>query len=146
MLASTRLDGPGWVQGLFCRQTARLKRLAKFLLFHNNGMMEENEVIKGLAALAQPLRLQVFRALVVVGEAGLTPGAIHEALGTPPATLSFHLKELVNAGLVTQERASRNLIYRANYERMNGLLSYLTQNCCQGAECAVDGDATSCAC
>jgi ArsR family transcriptional regulator len=108
--------------------------------------MEENDVIKGLAALAQPLRLQVFRALVVVGDAGLTPGAIHEALGTPPATLSFHLKELVNAGLVTQERASRNLIYRANYERMNGLLGYLTKNCCQGAACAVEDSATSCAC
>lgn len=108
--------------------------------------MEEQEVIKGLAALAQPLRLQVFRALVVVGESGLTPGAIHEALGTPPATLSFHLKELVNAGLVTQERASRNLIYRANYERMNALLGYLTLNCCQGEVCAVGNDAASCAC
>lgn len=108
--------------------------------------MEENEVIKGLAALAQPLRLQVFRALVVVGEPGLTPGAIHEALGTPPATLSFHLKELVNAGLVTQERASRNLIYRANYERMNGLLAYLTDNCCHGAACAVESTTTPCGC
>lgn len=106
--------------------------------------MEENEVIRGLAALAQPLRLQVFRALVVVGEPGLTPGAIQEALGVAPATLSFHLKELVNAGLVTQERASRNLIYRASYERMNGLLAYLTENCCQGADCGVQGGATSC--
>jgi len=108
--------------------------------------MEENEVIKSLAALAQPLRLQVFRALVVVGDAGLTPGAINEALGTPPATLSFHLKELVNAGLVTQERASRNLIYRANYEHMNGLLAYLTRNCCQGEACAVDCRPAACAC
>lgn len=108
--------------------------------------MEESDVIKGLAALAQPLRLQVFRALVVVGESGLTPGAIHEALAVAPATLSFHLKELVHAGLVTQERASRNLIYRANYERMNGLLGYLTENCCQGAACAVDGSATPCGC
>lgn len=97
--------------------------------------MEEQDVIKALAALAQPLRLQVFRALVVVGEAGLTPGAIQEALGVPAATLSFHLKELVNAGLVTQERASRNLIYRAAYERMSALLGYLTENCCQGAAC-----------
>jgi len=108
--------------------------------------MEDTEVIKGLAALAQPLRLQVFRALVVVGDAGLTPGAIHDALGTPPATLSFHLKELVNAGLVTQERASRNLIYRANYDRMNALLGYLTLNCCQGEACAVETSSTSCAC
>lgn len=108
--------------------------------------MESEEVIKGLAALAQPLRLQVFRALVVVGDAGLTPGAIHEALGTPSATLSFHLKELVSAGLVTQERASRNLIYRANYERMNALLGYLTQNCCQGKDCAVEGSSAPCTC
>lgn len=108
--------------------------------------MEENEVIKGLAALAQPLRLQVFRALVVVGDAGLTPGAIQEALGVAPATLSFHLKELVNAGLVTQERASRNLIYRAHYDQMNSLLAYLTQNCCQGDACAVESSSASCGC
>jgi ArsR family transcriptional regulator, arsenate/arsenite/antimonite-responsive transcriptional repressor len=108
--------------------------------------MEETEVIRGLAALAQPLRLQVFRALVVVGEAGLTPGAIQEALGVAPATLSFHLKELVGAGLVTQERASRNLIYRAHYEHMNALLAYLTQNCCHGADCAVQSSPASCAC
>jgi ArsR family transcriptional regulator len=108
--------------------------------------MEESDVIKSLAALAQPLRLQVFRALVVVGDAGLTPGAIQEALGVAPATLSFHLKELVNAGLVTQERASRNLIYRAHYERMNAVLGYLTENCCQGAGCAVEDGNTSCAC
>jgi len=106
--------------------------------------MEESEVIKGLAALAQPLRLQVFRALVVVGEAGLTPGAIQEALGVAPATLSFHLKELVNAGLVTQQRASRNLIYRANYACMDDLLGYLTDNCCQGAACAVQPGGACC--
>ena len=104
----------------------------------------EQFVIRALAALAQPLRLQVFRALVVVGDAGLTPGAIQEGLGVAPATLSFHLKELVNAGLVTQERASRNLIYRAHYEQMNSLLGYLTQNCCQGATCAVPSSAASC--
>jgi len=106
--------------------------------------MDEQTVVKSLAALAQPLRLQVFRALVVVGDAGLTPGAMQEGLGVAPATLSFHLKELVNAGLVTQERASRNLIYRANYERMNGLLGYLTENCCQGAECAIESGSTPC--
>ncbi len=99
--------------------------------------MDEQDVIKALAALAQPVRLKVFRALVVTGEAGLTPGTMAEALGMPANTLSFHLKELVNAGLVTQERSSRNLIYRAAYERMNGVLGYLTENCCQGASCAV---------
>ncbi|ANH68249.1 helix-turn-helix transcriptional regulator [Mitsuaria sp. 7] len=108
--------------------------------------MEENEVVKALGALAQPLRLQVFRALVVVGQSGLTPGAIQEALGVPAATLSFHLKELVASGLVTQERASRNLIYRAAYDQMNALLGYLTKNCCQGDACAVDNDPAKCGC
>jgi ArsR family transcriptional regulator, arsenate/arsenite/antimonite-responsive transcriptional repressor len=104
--------------------------------------MESKDVIKALAALAQPLRLQVFRALVVVGQQGLTPGAMQEALGVAPATLSFHLKELVNAGLVTQERASRNLIYRAAYAQMNGVLAYLTENCCQGSDCAIESSTT----
>lgn len=99
--------------------------------------MDEQDVIKALAALAQPVRLKVFRALVVTGEAGLTPGTMAEGLDMPANTLSFHLKELVNAGLVTQERSSRNLIYRAAYERMNAVLGYLTENCCQGAGCAV---------
>ena len=109
--------------------------------------MLEFEVIKSLTALAHPLRLQVFRALVVKGADGLTPGVIQEALGVPPATLSFHLKELTASGLVTQERASRNLIYRAAYEHMNGLLAYLTQNCCQGADCGVETTAsTACDC
>lgn len=107
--------------------------------------MEESDVIKALAALAQPLRLQVFRALVVAGPAGMTPGTMAEGLGVPSTTLSFHLKELVNAGLVTQERASRNLIYRAAYERMSLLLGYLTDNCCAGAACATD-TAASCKC
>jgi DNA-binding transcriptional ArsR family regulator len=107
--------------------------------------MEENDVVKALAALAQPVRLRVFRALVVVGKKGLTPGTMGEALGVPAATLSFHLKELVHAGLVTQERASRHLIYRAAYDRMNALLGYLTENCCQGDPCVQAADA-ACAC
>ena len=97
--------------------------------------MDEQDVVKALAALAQPVRLKVFRALVVTGEAGLTPGTMAEGLEIPANTLSFHLKELVNAGLVTQERASRNLIYRAAYARMDALLGYLTENCCLGNAC-----------
>lgn len=108
--------------------------------------MDEQDVVKALAALAQPVRLKVFRALVVTGEAGLTPGTMAEALDMPANTLSFHLKELVNAGLVTQERASRNLIYRAAYPRMNALLGYLTENCCQGASCAVPAPSSSTSC
>jgi len=108
-------------------------------------MMEETEVIRSLAALAQPVRLQVFRALVVNGRAGLTPGTIAEALDIPPNTLSFHLKELTNAGLVTQERSSRNIIYRASFDRMNALLGYLTDNCCQGSACVVT-EVSACSC
>ena len=106
--------------------------------------MEESDVLRSLAALAQPVRLQVFRALVVRGATGLTPGTIAEALNIPANTLSFHLKELTHAGLVTQERSSRHIIYRAAFDRMNGLLAYLTENCCQGAECAVEAAADSC--
>lgn len=105
--------------------------------------MEETEVVRSLAALAHPSRLQVFRALVVVGQAGLTPGTMAQALAMPAATLSFHLKELVNAGLVAQERAGRNLVYRAAYERMNAVLGYLTAHCCQGAQC-LDPAAAGC--
>ena len=101
-------------------------------------MVDTNDVVRSLAALAQPVRLQVFRALVVSGQAGLTPGTMAEALDIPPNTLSFHLKELSHAGLVTQERSSRHIIYRAAYDRMNELLGYLTENCCAGAACAVD--------
>lgn len=105
--------------------------------------MEESDVVRALAALAQPVRLQLFRALVVTGPQGLTPGTMAEGLGISPSALSFHLKELLHAGLVTQERASRNLIYRAAFDRMNGLLAYLTDNCCQGASCAATADAAA---
>ena len=94
--------------------------------------------VRALAALAQPLRLQVFRALVVAGPQGLTPGAMSDGTGVPPNTLSFHLKELAHAGLVSQQREGRFLIYRANFEQMNGLLAYLTENCCQGKACLPD--------
>src|SRR5450432_642491 len=106
--------------------------------------MDATEVVQSLGALAQPVRLQVFRALVVRGNTGLTPGAMAEGLGIPANTLSFHLKELTHAGLVTQERSSRNIIYRAAYERMNALLGYLTENCCQGAACAPEAATASC--
>jgi DNA-binding transcriptional ArsR family regulator len=104
------------------------------------------DVVRSLGALAQPVRLQVFRALVVAGNSGMTPGTMAEGLGVPPNTLSFHLKELTSAGLVTQERASRNIIYRAAFDRMNALLAYLTDNCCQGAACSVEPKGAACAC
>ena len=105
--------------------------------------MEESDAVRSLAALAQGARLRVFRALVIAGSRGMTPGVMAEGSGIPPATLSFHLKELMNAGLVTQERQGRNLIYRASFDRMNALLGYLTENCCQGERCAVDAGSCS---
>lgn len=100
-------------------------------------MMEENAAVKALAALAQPSRLRVFRALVVGGADGLTPGVLGERLGLPATSLSFHLKELVNANLAVQQRQGRHLVYRASYDQMNLLLTYLTENCCRGQACAV---------
>ena len=99
--------------------------------------MEDKHVIKALVALAQTNRLHIFRSLVVKGPDGLTPAVIAEQLGIPANTLSFHLKELMNADLISQERSGRNLIYRAQYDRMNAVLAYLSQNCCQGEVCEV---------
>jgi ArsR family transcriptional regulator len=107
--------------------------------------MEERDVIKSLAALAQSHRLKAFRALVVAGPHGLTPGVLAEELAVPAATLSFHLKELVHAGLISQERSGRNLIYRAEFARMNEVLAFLTENCCQGEVC-LDETASRCNC
>ncbi len=110
--------------------------------------MEQAAVIKSLAALAQPVRLEVFRALVVAGPRGMTPSTMAEGLGISASALSFHLKELANAGLVIAERSSRNLIYRAAFDHMNAVLQYLTENCCQGEQCAADAAtaAGSCRC
>ena len=107
--------------------------------------MEAQDVVKALAALAQPVRLQVFRALVVAGPSGLTPGALVEAIAVPGTSLSFHLKELLHSGLVTQERNGRNLIYRASFGEVNALIGYLTENCCEGEACEVES-AISCPC
>ncbi|MBB1634811.1 helix-turn-helix transcriptional regulator [Cupriavidus sp. UME77] len=108
--------------------------------------MEENDAIRSLAALAHGLRLQVFRLLVVAGPSGLTPGAMTEQIGVPGATLSFHLKELMHARLITQEREGRRLIYRAAFAHMNDLLGFLTANCCQGEACLDNAATTVCAC
>ena len=94
--------------------------------------MKEVEVIGALAALAHPVRLKVFRALVVSGPQGLTPGVMQDGLGVPAATLSFHLKELERSGLITQQRESRSIIYTANYEALGGLIRFLMEDCCSG--------------
>lgn len=108
--------------------------------------MTDEEVVQALTGLAHPLRLKVFRALVVCGPAGLTPGVMQEGLGVPGTTLSFHLKEMATAGLVTVERSSRNIIYRAAFARVDGVLKYLTENCCEGAACALEPASSNCDC
>jgi DNA-binding transcriptional ArsR family regulator len=94
--------------------------------------VEKPDAITALAALAHETRLDVFRLLVQTGPEGMPAGMIGERLGLPSATLSFHLTHLRHAGLVTFRRASRSLIYMAEYRAMNDLLAYLTANCCQG--------------
>ncbi len=91
--------------------------------------------VSALGALAQAARLRVFRALVGAAPEGMTPGALSALLDIPASTLSFHLKELVHAGLVTVERESRNLYYRPAIAHMNALLGYLTDHCCQAQAC-----------
>jgi DNA-binding transcriptional ArsR family regulator len=108
--------------------------------------MIESQVVSALAALAHAQRLRVFRALVVAGPLGLTPSVMADGLQVARNALSFHLKELLHAGLVTTEQQGRNLIYRAAYDQMNGLLDYLTKNCCSGEGCAVDASLTAWAC
>jgi len=108
--------------------------------------MEEASAVKLLAALAQEVRLRIFRTLVGAGDTGMTPGALSALLELPASTLSFHLKELMHAGLVTQEREGRNLIYRPALAQMNALLGYLTDHCCEGVPCAALAPASSSRC
>lgn len=96
--------------------------------------MDETAAVSALAALAQGMRLRIFRALVGAGPQGLTPGALSALLDVPSSTLSFHLKELLHAGLVLQQRDGRHLIYRPSIAQMNTLLGYLTAHCCHGAD------------
>ena len=99
--------------------------------------MKTPAVIGALAALAHEHRLAIYRLLVQQGPQGLAAGAIGERVGLQPSSLTFHLQSLQRAGLITQQRASRQLIYSADYAVMNGLVGYLTDNCCaaEGASC-----------
>jgi len=108
--------------------------------------MTEDKAVSALGALAHPQRLRVFRALVVAGTEGLTPSVLADQLGVARNALSFHLKELFHAELVTVEQQGRNLIYRADFAQMNGLLGYLTEHCCQGESCDVNATSAACAC
>lgn len=97
--------------------------------------MKSIQVVRALAALAQESRLAIYRLLVTRGPQGLSAGAIGDKLGIQPATLSFHLKELANAGLLSALTQGRFVIYSANFQGMNELLGYLTDNCCGGNPC-----------
>ncbi|MBU6455874.1 MAG: ArsR family transcriptional regulator [Cyanobacteria bacterium REEB67] len=99
--------------------------------------MKTSRAVKAMGALAQESRLEVFRLLVRTGAAGMAAGDLSSYFKMPPATMSFHLKELSNAGLITSRRESRSIIYSVNYELMQELLGFLMENCCadNGGKC-----------
>lgn len=106
--------------------------------------MDSEQAVSALAALAQGHRLAIFRLLVQAGPEGLAAGAIAEALGLPNSSLSFHLAQLNQAGLIGQARRSRSLIYSADFAAMNALVAYLMENCCRGSgACAPAADCAS---
>ena len=98
--------------------------------------MDTKNVITALAALAQETRLAIHRLLVQAGPQGIAASKIAEQLGIPPSSLSFHLKELSHAGLISARQDGRFILYAADFAAMNALLSYLTENCCGGNPCA----------
>ncbi|MFL6304926.1 MAG: ArsR/SmtB family transcription factor [Candidatus Sulfotelmatobacter sp.] len=104
--------------------------------FHTRRSMDKSNAVAALAALAQENRLDAFRLLVQAGPEGMAAGAVAEALGVPPNTLTFHFDRLRGAGLITVRREGRSMIYAAQYDAMNELLAYLTKNCCQGRPCS----------
>lgn len=103
-------------------------------------LMNSDQAVIALAALAQPSRLGIYRLLVVAGEAGMSVGKIGEQLQLPPATLSFHMKELTHAGLIQGRQDGKFVFYRAQFPRMNELLAFLAEHCCNGSpeECGIE--------
>lgn len=99
--------------------------------------METKSIVRALAAIANESRLEAYRYLVQAGPAGLPAGRLSELVGIPPSSLSFHLKELVNAGLLSSRQEGRFVFYSAEYKAMNSLLAYLTENCCGGNSCSL---------
>src|SRR5438309_2287917 len=97
--------------------------------------MNNTDAVAALAALAQESRLAAFRLLVQAGPEGLAASKIAEALGMPPSSLSFHLKELTNANLIVPRQNGRFIIYAAQFDAMQALLGFLTENCCGGQAC-----------
>ncbi len=106
--------------------------------------METKQVLAALAALAQESRLAIFRLLIQAGPQGLPAGKIGEALGIASSALSFHLKELTHADLVSARQEGRFVIYTAQFDTMGQLVGFLTENCCAGVPCGVDGSAGAC--
>lgn len=106
--------------------------------------METKQVLAALAALAQESRLAIFRLLIQAGPAGLPAGKVGEELGIASSALSFHLKELVHAGLVTARQEGRFVIYTAQFDTMSGLVGFLTENCCAGVPCGIDTAGSAC--
>jgi len=105
-------------------------------------VLKTNQAIKSLAALSQETRLAIYRLLVAQGPEGLSVGTIAARIKVNGATLSFHLKELANADMIVARQEGRFVFYTANYGTMNGLLAYLTENCCQGQDCLIDCEPT----
>lgn len=103
--------------------------------------METKHTVAALAAIAQESRLNVFRLLVQAGQSGLPAGKVSELTNIPPSSLSFHLKELTHANMVTSRQEGRFVIYSANFETMNALIAFLTENCCAGVPCTPDNPA-----
>jgi DNA-binding transcriptional ArsR family regulator len=121
-----------WQKGL-ANHLIHVIKLSYYFHYHRN--MKNTEAVQAFIALGQESRLNVFRLIVQKGDKGLTPSQIHEMLGIPNATLSFHLKELYQANLVSVERQSRNLIYRPNANLVQELSQFLLDNCCGGQSC-----------
>lgn len=105
--------------------------------------MQTKDALAALAALAQESRLAVFRLLVQAGPDGLAASRIAEQLDIAPSSLSFHLKELCHAGLLSSRQDGRFVIYAAQFAAMNGLIDFLTENCCGGAPCLPGGNTSS---
>lgn len=101
------------------------------------GILETRNIIAALAALAQESRLAVFRLLVRAGPQGMAASKIGEQLGIPPSSLSFHLKELTHAALTVARQEGRFIIYTANFQTMNSVMTFLTDSCCDGEPCAL---------
>jgi DNA-binding transcriptional ArsR family regulator len=106
--------------------------------------MESNLVVRALGALAHESRLAIFRSLVVAGPEGLPAGEIAQQLSLSPSGLSFHLKDLTHAGLINARQEGRFIYYSANFDAMNGLIGFLTENCCAGAACVVSDSSICC--